>query len=265
MKSPHLPLTASLSALAILLLAACDTRPDRKAMLEEASHAVPPMAANDTFFDGTIIAHLTLSATDTAGAGLGPEAEGKGKYKGKITGPSARTQLGGAMGESNFGGSFGGAAMGDMTKTMDGGGVGVGGPSKAGEYSGNKGMGGITDPEEPSEKSAEAAKQSAQLHDSELPPALLRLRLENTTQATLVVEVHEMNSELGNFAVRPDTLTLAPGQSAEPDPMESMLGLETYRVPVKVTLRAGGKTETKILTLLVVKPAADAPPPPAAN
>ena len=249
-----------MSVLATLMLAACETKPDRKAMLEEARHSVPPMAANDTFFDGTVIAHLTLGATDINGAGLGPESEGKGKYKGKITGPSPLTQLGGAMGERNFGGTID-----SNTGIMEGGGVGVAGPSKGGEYEGNKGMGGITDPEEPSEKSKDASKQTQLLHDSELPPALLRLRLENTTPATLVVEVHEVNSELGNFAVRPDTLTLPPRESAEPDPMESMLGLETYSVPVKVTLRAGGKTETKILTLQVVRPAPDAPPPPTAN
>jgi hypothetical protein len=103
-----------------------------------------------------------------------------------------------------------------------------------------------------------------------MPPAMLRLHLTNTTAGTVVVEVREVNSELGNFAVRPDKLTMAPGESAAPDPMQSLLGLDTYSLPVTITLRTGGQTETKVLTLRQVEPAEatpppSAPPPPAAS
>jgi hypothetical protein len=96
------------------------------------------------------------------------------------------------------------------------------------------------------------------LVDSPMPPALMRLRLTNTSSVPLVVEIRDLNSELGNFATRPDTFTLAPGESGSPDGMQSLLGLDTLELPVTVTLRTGGKTETKVLTLRPV------PPPPAA-
>jgi len=90
---------------------------------------------------------------------------------------------------------------------------------------------------------------------------VLRLRLENITAYAMDVEVRDVNSELGDFAVRPDKLTLQPGQSEEPDPMESLLGLDTYSLPVTITLRSAGRTETKVLTLQLVTPAPDASPP----
>ncbi len=93
------------------------------------------------------------------------------------------------------------------------------------------------------------------MHASNMPPAMLRLRLENTSTASVEVEVRDLNSELGDFAVQPDKLTLDPGQSAEPDPMESLLGLDTYSLPVTISLRWNGRTETKVLTLQLVKPA----------
>ncbi len=99
------------------------------------------------------------------------------------------------------------------------------------------------------------------LTDSPMPPALLRLRLDNMSAVSLVVEIRDLNSELGDFAVRPDTFTLAPGASGEPDGMQSLLGLDTLALPVTITLRADGKTETKILTLRPVTPPVETPPP----
>lgn len=107
------------------------------------------------------------------------------------------------------------------------------------------------------------------MHSSNMPPAMMRLRLENTTASAIDVEVIGLDSELGDFAVRPDKLTLQPGQSAEPDPMESLLGVDTYSLPVTITLRTAGHTETKVLTLQLVKPAPGTqppvPPPPPGN
>ena len=237
MKSPRLPHRAALSALTLLLLAACETGPDRRAMREEARHAIPLMNARESFFDGAVVAHLSVGGTGEEN--LVAEADairgGRGGLRGIDTGAGTST-----------GDDFGGSSQGGDEEPES--------KSKTrGEYQGNQGMGGVT---------AEEGRQ-VRRRDSEMPGAVLRLRLENTSRATVIVEVRQLNSELGNFAVRPDTITLAPGQSVEPDPMESLLGLETYALPVTVTLREGGMTETKVLTLRPKSPAPATPTPPA--
>ena len=92
------------------------------------------------------------------------------------------------------------------------------------------------------------------VHESNLPPVALRLRLTNTSQETLEVTFTLCKSELGDFAVRPERLALTPGQSAEPDRMTSRLGLTSAELVLKVGLRVAGKTEQKDLVLKVVPP-----------
>jgi len=247
MRPTHLPRGALLLPLATLLLAACESKPDRHALMEEARHAVPPMAASETFFSGGISARLTLGSAladgdeRMVGGKDGIDGMRGGRRSGARTGMTAG--MGGSgMSEGRYGDRGIGGSAGDAMRTSN-----EGAPS----------LGGSND-SRPSDLPTPRS-------ESRMPPAMLRLRLENTTAAVVVVEVREINSELGNFAVRPDKLTLAPGQSAAPDPMQSLLGLDTYSLPVTVTLRLGGQTETKVLTLHPVKPATEAPPPPAAD
>ena len=223
MKPTRLPLRVALCAALPLLFAACESHPDRHAMMEEARHSVPPMAANESFFDGAVIAHLTLGS-DT-GAGGGPDSDSD-------KGGGGRGGAGGGGGGRRHGGGGG----------MGGGG---GGMRQGGGQSGGDGA------------------PSPAMRTSNMPPAMLRLRLENTTAAAIDIEVRGMDSELGDFAVRPDKLTIQPGQSEEPDPMESLLGVDTYSLPVTLTLRSAGRTETKVLTLQLLKPAT--PPAPSPN
>lgn len=222
MTSPRLPLSACLAAVT-LLLAACETRPDRHAMNEEAHHSVPPMAADEPFFNGSVIAHLTLRG-DVGGGG----------------GPDSDSDKGGSHGGGGGGGRHGGGRSGGM-----GGGSGRGRSASSGDST-----------------SSTDGSSASSMHRSAMPAAVLRLRLENTTPATLEVEVRDLDSALGDFAVRPDKLTIVTGESEEPDPMESLLGVDSYDLPVTVSLRLGGKTETKILTLHLVNPAPPTPPAP---
>ena len=185
-------------------------------MMEEARHSVPPMAAHESFFDGAIIAHLTLGS-DTGASGEAGDDSDKGG--GRPSGGGGRR-----------GGGHGGMGRG-MRQSGD-------------QSAGASGAG------------------SGSMHASAMPPAVLRLRLENTVATALEVEVRDLNSELGNFAVRPDKFTVMPGQSEEPDPMESLLGVDTYSLPVTITLRSGDRTETKVLTLQLVKPPATSSTPP---
>ena len=262
MKTPRLTLSASLLALATLLLVACEG-PDRKALMEEVRHSVPPMAAHDAYFDGQIIVRITLGS-NVAGAALFGGHDGMS---------SKMTSFKGSEGETNFGGGMGG--MGDMGGMGNGMGQGpvdttpemqddrgekqetTGHAVRHTTYQGNQGMNHIADENDSESPAARRAREA------QMPPALLRLRLENPSAATVVVEIREVNSELGNFAIRPDTVTLAPGQMVEVEPMQSLLGVDSYALPVTITLRAGGQTQSKVLTLRPVAPAPGTPPAPA--
>jgi hypothetical protein len=84
---------------------------------------------------------------------------------------------------------------------------------------------------------------------SPMPPVTMHLKVENKTKQTMSVDVLDFESDLGNFAVHPETLSMAPDQVAEPDPMISQLGVTSDEIPVKVILKSAGKSETQ--TILV--------------
>jgi hypothetical protein len=82
---------------------------------------------------------------------------------------------------------------------------------------------------------------------SPMPPVTLRVAFENRTTAPLEIAVTEVNSELGNFAVRPEKLVLAPHESGKLDPMISQLGVTSDEIPLKVEVRQAGKKEAKVI------------------
>lgn len=81
---------------------------------------------------------------------------------------------------------------------------------------------------------------------SPMPPVTLRVVLENRGTEPMELEVTEVNSELGNFAVRPSKLTIAPGEKGTLDPMVSQLGVTSDEIPLKISVRSGGKKDTQI-------------------
>lgn len=82
---------------------------------------------------------------------------------------------------------------------------------------------------------------------SPMPPVTLRVQLENRGAEPLEVEVTEVNSYLGNFAVRPPKLTIAPGAKAVLDPMVSQLGVSSDEIQLKLEVRQGGKKESQVV------------------
>jgi len=92
---------------------------------------------------------------------------------------------------------------------------------------------------------------------SPLPPVTIHLKIENLLKTTLLVEVMDFNSDLGNFAARPAILALAPQQVAEPDPMISQLGVTSDAIPFLVTLRMDGKRESQTILVKTVIVAAN--------
>jgi hypothetical protein len=250
MKSPPLPLRALLSALALLTLTACEMGPNRKAMAEEIKHSVPPMTAHDVFFDGTVVVDLQLGGDPDLAFGL-KRAPDEFRHNNQMMSGIGNNVLGSDMGEHSFGGGQRGSGelmLGDE-KSPSSGEMGTGRNTK-GTYQGNRDM----------SPGGEIPAPRQLNHDFEMPPAMMRMRLDNRSAATVVVQVREVNSSLGNFAVHPDEVTLGPGQSLEVDPMTSLLGVDTFSLPVTVTLRAGGQTESKVITLVPIKPGPEKPP-----
>lgn len=84
---------------------------------------------------------------------------------------------------------------------------------------------------------------------SPMPPVTLRVQLENRGTEPMDVEVTEVNSDLGNFAVRPPKLTLAPGAKGTLDPMVSQLGVTSQEIPLKLAVRVAGKKELQVVTV----------------
>lgn len=98
------------------------------------------------------------------------------------------------------------------------------------------------------------------MSNSTLPAVALRLRVTNQTGVPIEVEFAEAKSYLGNFAVRPVKLTIPANESAEPDPMNSLLGVTGGEIPLTVGLRLDGKLETHVITMKVIKTPPVAPP-----
>jgi hypothetical protein len=84
---------------------------------------------------------------------------------------------------------------------------------------------------------------------SPMPPVTLRVQFENRGSEPIEVGISEVNSELGNFAVRPEKLTIAPGEKGALEPMVSQLGVTSDDIPVRISIRVGGKKETQIVSV----------------
>ncbi|MEN9633006.1 MAG: hypothetical protein RL077_1410 [Verrucomicrobiota bacterium] len=84
---------------------------------------------------------------------------------------------------------------------------------------------------------------------SPMPPVTLRVLFENRGTEAVELEVTEVNSELGNFAVRPPKITVAPGAKGLLEPMVSQLGVTSDEIPLKIAIRVGGKKEQQTLLI----------------
>ena len=94
------------------------------------------------------------------------------------------------------------------------------------------------------------------------PPRLaLTFTFTNTGSAPVTITIANVDSALGNFAARPETFTLAPGQQGSPDPMLSPVENNFDLLDVTLTLKVGVTSETHVLPL---RPAPGGPPAPAA-
>jgi hypothetical protein len=103
--------------------------------------------------------------------------------------------------------------------------------------------------EEDAEEASAYMKARAMNIGTPLPPVTLHLILINPGTEPLTIKVTDFESDLGNFVVDPDTVTVAAGQTGEPTAMVSQLGVGADVIPVTVTLKMGAAKETR--TVLV--------------
>jgi hypothetical protein len=190
---------------------------------------VPRMEARGIFFDGQVEAEVLLARAGASWAHK-DESGGTGKAD-QSSGGGHFSGGGGGMGGGHGGGHRGGGRGGE-----NGGGAPAGG--------------------------ADSGPQSPPIHAINQPGVQLRLRLTNHREAPIVVEVVDFNSDLGDFVVLPEKITVRPGEAVEADPMVSRLGVGAAEIPVTMKLRVEGKSDQQVLTLKVVKEAAPAAPPP---
>lgn len=204
----------------VMLAAGCgsDPGPDRRGGPAGARAKPPaPMAGQDTFFDGLVLAEIhvgTDGMPDAAPDGSG--RNGGGEDRRRRGGGSGRMSVAGGTG--GFGGNIAGGVP-----------FGEGGrPSR--EFGG-----------------APAAGTRPMLGGGRL--VMIHLRFTNRGTAAIELQVADFVSPLGNFVVRPEKLTLEPGQSRETEPMTSQLAGAFSEVTATLVLRLDGRAEKKSFPL----------------
>jgi hypothetical protein len=217
-KIPFLPMLGSCAVLAALAMTGCGSGGGpRDLMLEEAragnSERPVAMKGETAFLDGKVSAVATITRGFDRGMGAAgnrgaPRKGGSGNYE---EGRRGRHEDEGAFSEVY---NISGDSEEEQKEAME-------------EYI----------------RQAKARRAAG----SPMPPVTLRVQLENRTKEPMVIEVTEVNSDLGNFAVRPSKLTIPPGEKAYLDPMVSQLGVTSDDIPLKVAVRVGGKKETQIV------------------
>ena len=233
--TPTRPATIAVAVAFALLLAGCAS--DAPATRPAAHYKpAPPLAGRAMFFDGLVEAQLTLGTSPTP---VGEPRESKGGDAGG--GESGHGHRRGSGSGLSVGGGSGGASA---------------GMGRMGERSGGEWGGG----ERPGDTGSDTGEgRRSNLRPQGGPAVMIHIQLTNHGTDPLVVSVPDFSSVLGNFVVFPAQLTVAPGQSAEFEPMTSRLGGEFSEVDASLTLSAGSRVEKKVIAMRQL-PATAAPP-----
>jgi hypothetical protein len=185
------------------------------------------MAGQEYYFTGQILAEIAVNSEGLPEVSPGP-AGGGGKSD------SGRDPSGGSNSMHMHGGSSG--TSGSVSRSVP--------------------FGGHNHPA-PEHGTGEAAGPRPILGGD--APVMIHLRLTNQGPTRVVVGIADFVSPLGDFAVRPETLTLEPGTTLETEPMTSQLAGELTEADVTLVLQMGGRAEKKVFRLHPVSPPAKAP------
>lgn len=240
-----IPCGALVLAASIFALAGCNSAPETRDLMAEearAQHEDRPIAMKgEASFDGGKVDVVATVARGFQRVGKGPTG-GAGGKGGKGGGGAERRHWGGSHDTDAF----------------------------SEDYSFYEG----DSDEQQKEAMKEYVRQAMarRAAGSPMPPVTLRVSFENKGTEPIEVVPTDVNSDLGNFAIRPSKLTLAAGQVGELDPMISQLGVMNDIIPLTVSIRVAGKTETQVIQIKNIISAAalksagmDASSPPAAK
>ncbi|MEI7799045.1 MAG: hypothetical protein WCI28_02530 [Opitutaceae bacterium] len=224
-----------LLSLLCLVMSGCQNEPKRsshRVLGTPRAQAATPMKGEENFLRGKITAAITVGDRDPALDNLPEGATPADNYE-----PSGRSHSGGSGGSFNLG--LGG-----------GGGGGKHGGGRGGDSSGHSEGGG--------HKRDEQTEHMRPSLGSMGPPVMIHLSFLNHGAEPVVIQILDFISPLGNFAVRPDKLTLAPGQVVAVEPMSTLLDEGLTETVVTLALKINGQTEKKILPLHATAPSAPA-------
>jgi hypothetical protein len=87
------------------------------------------------------------------------------------------------------------------------------------------------------------------LQESRMPAIALQLHLTNQGTTPLTVTFTQCDSELGNFVVMPETVTLQPKETVDTEHMTSRLGFAGGELPLTLGLRSASQKEKQVVTL----------------
>lgn len=195
--------------------------------------APTPMAGQDNFFDGRILAEITVGTEGMPE----PGASGGGERGGGGRGRHGRGGGGGNLSVAGAGGLVGGNISGGVPFGSGGRPIrDFGGPG--GEQAGPRPM----------------------MAGAMGRPVMIHLRFTNQGPAAVTLWIDDFVSPLGNFAVRPEKLVLEPGQALETEPMTSQLASAFAETDATLALRIDAKVEKKTFRLKAV-PAPKEPEP----
>lgn len=197
--------------LAVFAITGCSTRSVPDPMAEAAGEGERPVAMKGMtdYFDGRLAATVTISR------GFSRDLSGKADKPGADRGRKRRDEDASTAGLSNsYPVSHGGESESEQREIY-----------------------------EDMVRLARARRAAG----SPMPPVTIRLKIENRSAEPVEIDLLEVNSDLGNFAVRPTKLSLAPGQIGETEPMVSQLGVTSDEIPIKIVLRIAGKKEQQVV------------------
>jgi hypothetical protein len=201
----------------LLFTAGCGTPTQRDLMVEAVNTGERPVAmkGDGTLFEGKLAAFATVSRGFERGGkpGVRGPGAGKGGVEDELTGGRRRRDSDG------------------ITEVY------------------STGFGDSEEEQKEAMKEYVRMAMARRAQGSPMPPVTLRVQIENRGTEPVEVEVTDVNSELGNFAVRPSKLTIAPGEKGTLDPMVSQLGVTSDEIPVKIAVRLAGKKDTQVIAV----------------